>query len=302
MTAASWRAGDGDVVLKLGGVALFWGGTFVSARLLLADKALGPSSVACLRFVLASLLLLAMTWRHADGWPRLPRRTWVQLALLGFAGISAYHICFMRGLRTVEAHRASAIIAINPLLISLAAALWLGERLRARQVAGIVLAMVGAMVVIADGSPAFLFTQRLGSGELWLCGCLLSWVVYSIGGKVLLGSLSPLVAVTFSSIAATLGLLPFALAEGVHRRLLGIAWSSWLHLVFLAVCGSVLAFLWYYQAVQRLGATRASLCIPVVPVCASLLGWAVLGEPISSSFVAGLLLIIVGLLQHRLVK
>ncbi|MEI4487232.1 DMT family transporter [Frigidibacter sp. MR17.14] len=50
---------------------------------------------------------------------------------------------------------ATAIFDVNPVLITLGAALFLGERLGPRRIAGIVAALVGAMIIIRPGSGVF---------------------------------------------------------------------------------------------------------------------------------------------------
>jgi drug/metabolite transporter (DMT)-like permease len=54
------------------------------------------------------------------------------------------------------------------------------------------------------------------------------------------------------------------------------------------------AFTWYVQGIQAVGAPRAGVFINLVPVCAVLLAWMLLGEPIDFSLVAGGLLVLCG--------
>jgi drug/metabolite transporter (DMT)-like permease len=69
----------------------------------------------------------------------------------------------------------------------------------------------------------------------------------------------------------------------------------WLNIGYLAVFGTVLAFVWYYRGVQTVGAARAAQFINLVPVSGVLLGAVLLDEPLSASLLLGGGLVIGGL-------
>jgi drug/metabolite transporter (DMT)-like permease len=271
---------------------MLWGGTFVAGRLLAGH--VDPPLAAWLRFLLASLTLLI--WLRVDHGhlPRINARQAVAVSLLGLSGIFAYNLLFFEGLETVEAGRAALIVALNPIVITLASAAWFGERLSLRQAMGALLSLGGALTVIARGDLVALLQQGVGRGELLLLGCVLSWVVYTLIGKRLLRRLPPLVAVTYASVAGCLLLGLFlltdehdtvALAEPVH----------WLSIGYLAFFGTVLGFVWYYQGVHAVGAARAAQFINLVPVSGVLLGVLLLNEPLTWSLLVGGLLVVSGL-------
>ena len=120
------------------------------------------------------------------------------LVLLGLTGIFGYNVFFFLGLQTVTASRASLIVANNPVFIALFATLLLGERMTAGRGAGIFLSLLGAVVVITRGNPVEILQGGIGVGELYILGCVASWVAYSLLGKTVMARLSPLAAVTFS--------------------------------------------------------------------------------------------------------
>ena len=281
------------VYLKLVLTTMFWGGTFVAGRVL--SRELGPFEAAFLRFFLASLFLMAMTWKETGQWLRLPRKNWPLVILLGMTGVFAYNVFFFQGLKTVAAGRAALIIALNPVGIALASALFMGERLTLQKALGIAVCLCGAAVVLARGNPLELLSGGLGLGELCLLGCVLSWTLYSVLGKRALGSLSPLQAVTGSCLAGALLLLPFALAEGLPGHLADLEASQWAGLAYLAVCGTGLGFSWYYQGLRAIGPTRAGVFINLVPVTAVTLGVVLLGESLSGTLVSGAALVVTGL-------
>lgn len=275
--------------LKLLLMAVFWGGTFIAGRHL-AGK-ITPFPAAFLRFTIASLVLVLLTLRIDGGLPRIRRGQWGPLLLLGLSGVFAYNAFFFKGLERIEAGRAAVIIASNPVLIALFAAWFLREPLSRGKVAGILLSVFGAVFVITDGHPGQVLDEGAGWGELYIFGCVVSWVVYTLVGRVALRGMTPRVAVTWSALIGTAMLLPAALLDGLVEQLPGYPPSVWLGVGYLGLCGTVLAFIWYYQGIRAIGSTRAGQFINFVPASGVALSVWLLDEPLTPSLLTGLALV-----------
>lgn len=280
------------VYVKLVLTALFWGATFIAGRHV--SQHLDPFTIAFLRFATASALLLSLT-RRKEG--RFPRLTWSQVALvalLGITGVFIYNTLFFKGLRLIEASRASLIVATCPAFIAVASALFLREKLRLMQAVGIPLSVLGAAVVISRGDLHGILAGGVGRGELMILGCVLSWAAYSLIGKTVMRRLSPLVAVSYSSAFGALVLLVPAVMEGPAKNLGHASLTDWAAITYLAVFGTVLGFVWFYEGVRFIGATRAGLFINFVPISAVALGALVLREPVTWSLGIGAVLVLSG--------
>jgi len=280
--------------LRLSLVAVFWGGTFVAGRLVSLE--VGPYSAAFIRFLLATLFLLPFMIKEEGRLPGFNLRQGIALMLLGLIGVFAYNVLFFSGLKTVEAGRAALIIATNPVLIAFFSFLLFGERFHPAMVVGIFCSVVGAAVVISRGDPLMLLHGELGLGELYLLGCVFSWVVYTLLGKRVMTGLKPLTAVTYSCLVGVIALLPFAIQDHLFSTLGNITPVSAASLLYLAVFGTALGFVWFYRGVYEIGPTRAGQFINLVPVSAVLLGILILGEKPSSSLLGGGALIVAGLI------
>jgi drug/metabolite transporter (DMT)-like permease len=289
------------IYLRLLCSVLFWGGTFVAGRLLAGE--ITPQAAAFLRFLFASLLLLPLLHYREKQLPRITLRQSVAVVLLGGSGVFAYNLFFFSGLQSVEAGRAALIIATNPVFIALFSMLLFGERFTRPKVAGILLSVLGALTVITRGAPLELLQGGVGEGELLILGCVCSWVIYTLLGKRVMRGLTPLTAVTYSCVAGTLMLSFPAYRDGLLQPLMVMPLSALLSLLYLALFGTVLGFVWYYQAVQAIGPTRAGQFINLVPVSAVLFGALLLGEPVTWSLLLGGSLVVGGLfLTNRRAK
>ncbi|WP_372242093.1 DMT family transporter [Pseudomonas sp. Fl4BN1] len=294
------RHSDLAVYGKLAAVSMIWGGTFVAGRYLAGE--LSPLLAASLRFLLASLALLGCMALARIPLVRPSLKQFGQLALLGFFGIFFYNLCFFLGLQQINASRASLIVALNPVVIALASWALFKEPLSRRQLLGIVLCLSGSALVICSRDPAALIHQAGGwRGDLLILGCVLGWGVYSLFSRSLNQSLGPLQTVTYSILLGTLMLCAATLARGEFdlQALARLNLGQCLSLLYLGLMGSALAYIWYYDGLRRIGATRSGVFIALNPLTAVILGALLLGEPLSLVVGLGGVLILWGIYQSN---
>jgi drug/metabolite transporter (DMT)-like permease len=274
--------------LKLVLMAIIWGGTFVAGRSL--AQTIGPFAAAFFRFAIASVFLIFILRRVEGGIGRPAKSQIIPVILLGLTGAFLYNYFFLKGLKLIEAGRASVIIANNPIFIALFSAYFFKERLNPLKVIGIVISVAGAIIVIARGNVLEVLQGGLGWGEVYIFCSVASWVAFSMIGKAVMDDLSPLRSVTYSSIAGTVLLVVPAFLEGGFG-FLTYSLHEWAKLFYMGFFGTVLGFLWYYQGIQKIGPTRAGLFINFVPISAILLAFIFLGEPVTMSLLIGTALV-----------
>lgn len=281
------------VYIKLVLMAVFWGGTFIAGKI--AARDVGPYAAAFLRFAIASLVLWAAVLRIEGRVPRPSAGQLLPCLLLGLTGVFSYNIFFFKGLKLIEAGRAAIIIANNPIGIALFSALIFGERLTSIRLAGICVSVSGAVTVISRGNPLHFIEGGVGWGELFIVGCVASWVAFSLLGKVFMKNMTPLGAIFFASVAGALCLLPPAIGDGLLSGWRDITVMVWSCLFYLGFFGTALGFVWYYEGIRAIGATKAGVFINVVPVSAILLSFIILDEPLTGSLLLGAALVLGGI-------
>jgi drug/metabolite transporter (DMT)-like permease len=280
------------VYVKLLFMAAFWGGTFIAARIVAQN--VGPFSASFLRFAVASLFLVCMTIRLEGRIPSLNKRQIVAVILLGMTGVFAYNFFFFSGLKIIMASRASIIIAMNPIFIALFAWIFFRERLAKVNVVGILISVSGAIVVITKGNPLAILREGIGAGELYILGCVASWVLYSLIGKKTIKGMSPMTAVTYSCLVGGILLFFPACVEGLLGDMARYRTVDWLGIFYLGFFGSALGFTWYYEGIKKIGASKASVFINFVPVSGVLLAYLILKEKLGLSLIAGAVMVISG--------
>ncbi len=282
------------IYAKLFLTAVFWGGTFIAGRILAQEVA--PWSGSFLRFLVASVCMVPLVWHFEGRLQRLRKKQLFVVFLSGMTGVFLYNVFFLTGLQTVQAGRASVIVASNPVLISLfAALLFRGERMTLLKAIGVVLSVTGAVYVITRGSPSTLLEGAIGRGELLIFGCVASWVSYSLIGKVVMRDVQPVSAVTYACLIGSAALLPPALVEGMAANLGGYSLAAWVSIVYLGFFGTCLGFIWYYEGIREIGPSKAGVFINFVPISAVIMSYFLLGEPVDLSLLAGGALVLSGI-------
>lgn len=252
-------------------MAICFGGTWVAGKV--AVDAIPPLSLAAARFALASLLLWAWARTQRNG-RTLARRDLPVVLGMGLTAVAAYNVLFLYGLKLAPASDGAIIVpGMAPVLTAALAWPVLGERIGRWGAAGLVTALIGLVLVIGpsggSGSARFL------GDVLFFLGAA-CWAVYAIIGKTATARFGSVGATLYATGTGTLLLLPFALAEQGWNSLRVAPWSAWAGLLYLAVLGTVLGFVLFYEGVKRIGAGRASsfaFLVPIFGVCRRFFCW-----------------------------
>ena len=288
----------GVTYLKLVVTTFFWGGTFVAGKWAVGEAP--PFFIATLRFTIASVVLWALVaWRYRAGGEPVPVPAgpgqWAGLVSLGLTGVFLYNYVFLTGLSWTSATNGSLIVAFNPILTTVLSSLWLKERVRPIQAGGLLLALLGVGVVVTHGSIEVVRRLSFNPGDLLMLGAPLAWALYTILGKRILSVFSPLVATAYASLFGTVLLLPAAALEGsLLTGIRTLTVPGWLSVLQLALLGTVAGFVWWYEAVESLGASRASSFVNLVPVFGVLLSALILSERMALPQLAGGILVVAG--------
>jgi len=295
MKTANLSAMTPLLVLKLTMVAVFWGGAFIAGRIL--AQSLPIMTAAFGRILIASILLVIVVIKIEGSLPRLNRKQIFLTAILGFTGVFINNICFFGALARVPAGRTSLFVSLTPIVIAILAGFFFSERLGVRRWIGILVALLGAIVVITRGDLVSGITdinQSIGLGELMMIGAVFSWAAYTLISREVIETLSPIVATTYSTLWGFFFLSIGALGEFKDIDWVLLDWRVWTSVFYLGAFGTVIAFIWFYEGIQAVGPSRTAIFSNLVPAFGVLFSVLLLGEPILISMVVGGLITALG--------
>ena len=236
-----------------------------------------PAEAAFLRYVLGLVFLLPMlpTLRAAT----ITRRQWW---LFGWRGVfhSVGVMLWFYAMTRIPIAEVTAMNYLAPVYVSIGAALFLGERLAARRIAAVVVALIGVAVILRPGF------REVAPGHIAMMFCAVVFAGSYLLAKIMADEAKPAVVVAMLSIFVTIGLAPFALANWVTPT-----WGD-LGLLFVVACFATAG---HYTMTMAFAAAPVTVTQPVTflqLVWAVPLGVVVFSEPLDPFVILGGLIIV----------
>lgn len=276
------------VYAKLISVAFIWGATYITAKVVATN--IPPLVGATLRFFIAGILLLLVSFKYEKGLPKLNRESALATMGLGLSGIFLYNIFFFTALTKLDAGRSSLFVALSPAVTAVVASFLFKEHLGKKRWLGVVIAFLGALIVLTKGNLLSLFSNAqasFGSGELMMLGTVASWTTYTLIGRKVSTDLSSIATTTYAVLWGFLFLTIFSFQDLTSMNWDIMTFQVWASLFFMGAVATVLAFVWFLDGVRQIGPSRTAVFNNLVPVFGVLLASLLIGESILASMVIG---------------
>lgn len=269
---------------------IIWASTFINLKILLPH--IPANTLAFARFLIASLVFVP--WFITMGKPRIRKRDYPRVIVCGSTGVTLYNFLQNQGLTTAGAIDGSILDSMAPVFIALLAVTVLREKISGIQVLGIVLALLGSAVVVTNGSMdlGHMDAGRM-AGDILILLTGVCWAIYSTVLKGLLLRYDPSVLLVYTTWIGTLLLLPLAMLEP-SPDWAALSLSGWLHLFYLGLFASGLAYLLWNKALSQVPAATAGAFLYLIPLFASLMAAVFLHERLGVFTVLGGLAVLFG--------
>lgn len=237
-----------------------WGLSFVSIKVAVA--VLPPMILAFSRFVLASLILGVILWRR-EGGIRFGPGDRLVLIVSGVLGVTLYFFFENNAVKRISPSAAAIIVTAIPILSMIVDTIVVKTRMGVVKVLGVAASAFGVYLVVRHG------LREGGSslaGYLFMFGAVPVWVIYNFLTRRLFTRRSRLSIVAMQIFYGTLAFVPLIVFEIPLIRWDLITPTIVLHVTFLGVFCSALAYSFYVYALNHLGVTATSLFLNLIPL------------------------------------
>ena len=277
---------------------LLWSGNWIAGRAL--RDSFDPVSLNFWRWAVATLALAPFALPALRGQGALLRRHAGILLVLSLTGIAVFQSLVYLGLRSTTAVNAVLINSSIPAFFLLCS--WLIDRERAswRQIAGMLVSLVGILIILSRGRPAALLELELHDGDGWILLAMPVWGIYSVLLKRRPPELGGLPFLFVISLAGVLMLAPAVTIAALQAAPRWPAAEEILAVLYMGLGASVLAFIFWNRGVAAVGANAAGFTIHLLPAFGTLLAIAFLGETFAPFHAAGIATILAGVLLATL--
>lgn len=266
---------------------VLWSSGFIAAKIGVRDA--GPLTFLTLRFALVTILMLIVVAAMRAPWPRSPREVghiavtgvlmqagyfggaWVSMAMGVGAGVSAL------------------IVSMQPILTAIVAGPLLGERVGPRQWLGLALGFAGVAMVVAKKLELGFGTPIAMGWSFVALLCITAGTLYQ---KRYCPHMDPRTGGTIQFVMGILVLAPLALIFEEQT----INWSVdfVLALVYVAIFLSLISVTLLTFMIRRGEASRMTSLFFLVPPTAAAMAWLMLGETLTPTGIAGMVLAVIG--------
>lgn len=281
------------VYFMLLGFALFTGMTFNLAKYTVGY--LNPTSVAAWRFGVAAAVMVVILFLREGVRGSQLKQNGLWYMILGTIGVFGFNSCFFLGMKFTSPVNGSLIMAMNPLLTTVLARIILKDKISQKAVIGVCFGLVGVLLVITQGSLSVLTHLSFSIGDVIILVGNICWALYGVLGRRFIQNGTPLSTTTYTMVVGALGLIGYALLSSASLVIPNVPTGVWGSILFMALCTSVLGYLWWNQGMTAIGAGKTSLFFNLVPVV-TMLTSVVSGHPVTIVQVLGGLLVIIGVL------
>ncbi|WP_232685644.1 DMT family transporter [Halobacterium zhouii] len=277
-------------------LSAFWGTSFVAIEIGL--HTVPALSFAALRYTIAGALIFAYATYTTDRWRPRGTTEWLAATVAGVLVIAVYHGALYLGELRVSGAVAAIVVSLSPVLtVAFASGLLGNASIDRVKSLGLLLGFAGVAVIAAPTGGAAA-ADLVGIALVFLAAAS-----FALGGVLTRPLSTDLPIETLEAWAMLLGSLVLwvgAFARG--ESLAAVEWTlpALASLAYLTLVSGCVAFLIYFELLDRIGAAELNLVGYAEPVVAALASWALLGTVIDESAVVGFLAIFAGfaLLKH----
>lgn len=278
-------------------LCIIWGTTWIFIKIGLND--LPPISFAGIRFLLAFAILLPIILLKKKSFPKTGRE-WKIIAVSGVLQFFVNYGLLFWGEQHISSGLAAVLQATIPAFGLVLARIYIpSEKITVIKVASILLGLIGVAVIFKE-------QLQLG-GTLSLIGSIA--IVVGAFAAAYASVLTKTYGREISSMSLLCGQIIFGfvplltvgfVAEGNPLNF-NWTWSAVICVLYLAIIGSIVAFLLYYWLLMRIDVTKAMMISLVTPLVAVIIGGIYLGETLATQTIFGGLLVLasVGLIIFR---
>lgn len=279
-----------------------WGSVFPVSKLVLDQ--MSQNSLVVWRFSIAALCLMLCLLVKRERWPQLSVKQYAWLLFISVIGVGGFNLLLFTGVKHTAATNGALVMALSPLVTSLMVAALSRKWLSRSQSVSLVIGLAGVLLVITKGSWQALLQFEFNRGDITIIAAMLLWSAYTTASQKMTTWLPLLPFTLISMLAGDAFILGFNSLQGdIHpvTELLQLPLQGILAVVYIGVFGTVIGYLFFLNAVQRLGSAPAALFFNLIPVCAALTAL-MMGQKVTSVQVTGMAVVLLGLMLPQLLK
>lgn len=256
--------------------------------------ALGFTSIqeCALRCVLAAVFLTSFLAIRSPSLLKIKLRDLWMFFGTGVVSLIMFNVCYFTTIEKTALSTAAILLYTSPVFVMLMSALFFRERITARKITALILALFGCVLVTGilngmSGNSAGIAPTDILIG----IGSGFFYALYSIFGRVALAKYHTLTVTAYTFIVSGICILPFCGAPEIIQCIT-VHPISIFYILFLVLVATVAPYVLYTAGLRNMEAGKAAVMASVEPVVASIAGILIYHEPMTLEGAAGAILVL----------
>jgi drug/metabolite transporter (DMT)-like permease len=281
---------------------VLWSSSLIFAKVIFAE--VGPIVFVALRYTLACPFLLAITLQHKKKQTIDDvKSNWKILLVAGLSGPFISQILQYIGLELTTASDALLLLNLTPIFAVILAAPVLSENITNEKVVGLILATIGAMLIVMNTNPeSASFDIWRFLGDLIVIVSTFFFAINGIAGKLAIKSVDAISTTFYSTLFAVPFIWVSATLLDDVTVLFTMSAQAWLVMIWVAIVNTVVAFILYYESMKHIEASLVQIMLNLIAVWGVLMSILVLNESVTYLQIFGGVVTVIGVVIAQMAQ
>jgi drug/metabolite transporter, DME family len=287
----NYRWGYGYVILA----ALLWALSATASKYLF-NHGLSPFQLVQLRVTVCAVMLFVWLGFHCPTLLRISLSDIPYFLVLGVFGMAGVQFFYLFAISKIHVAAAILLEYLAPVFIALYTVVFAREKLSHYVIAAIISAVFGCYLVVGAYNLDILSMNR--AGILAGIGAAITFAWYSVHGEYGMRRYNPWTVLFYAVLFASIvwNILHPPLKAFMHHY----SFVTWIWIVYIGSMGTILPFGFYYEGINLIRSTRASITATLEPIIASLVSYLFLNEIMTPLQMMGGVLVIASIILLQL--
>lgn len=251
-------------------------------------------NLTIMRFFFVTIGFILLLLLQKNKFSKLQKQDIIPIFLLGFFGITIYHLGLNYGEQYISPGAASLIIATIPIQIIIFASIFLNEKIPKKKILGIITALAGVVIISIWGSKNATIEINYITGAAAVLVAAIMGALYTVAGKKLLTKYNGLSLTTYAMLLNSICLIPL-IRNSLFTQIPQLSYTTWMALIFLGFVSTVVGYIIWYVALETKTASEVSVYLYLIPIISTIISYMLFKDPITPLFIIGGILVIIGL-------
>jgi drug/metabolite transporter (DMT)-like permease len=278
--------------LALLGANLFYGAGFSVAKTIM-PALIPPQAFILIRVGVTCALFWCSYLISKDFRTTIDKKDWPRLIGCAALGVATNQLFFFMGLSKTSPIHASLIMLSTPILVTIIAAYFLKEKLSLQKIVGLIIAVIGAVVLVNARSDNHLASNSV-LGDFYIFINAAAYAFYLALVKPLMQKYRPIIVIRWLFLIGLFFVFPFGIQQLLNVPFATFTAQHWQAVVFIVICVTFCTYLWNIFALRVLSASIAGAYIYLQPIFAAIIAVFFMNESLTVQKIIAAVLIFTG--------